>query len=138
MTGDTSQTSNTGNRRELVENILGNLLSAGVISSVAIILIGLVLLFIQHPEYLGGELRADQITATGEGYPHHPMAVVKGAFRLEAPAVIMLGLLLLISTPVLRVITSIAAFALQRDWIFSAITTIVLLILIVAFWLGKA
>ena len=124
-------------RRDTVDKILGNLLSAGVISSVAVIVVGLALLFFQHPDYLGHATRASDIAGRGTGYPHTPLTVLKGALHLEAPAVIMLGLLLLIITPVLRVITSIAAFIFQRDWIFTAITTTVLLILILAFWLGK-
>ncbi len=43
--------------------------------------------------------------------------------------IIQLGLLLLVATPVARVIFSVAAFALQQDWIYVVITLIVLAVL---------
>jgi uncharacterized membrane protein len=45
-------------------------------------------------------------------------------------ALIQLGLFLLIATPVARVILSVAAFAVERDRVYVAITTLVLAILL--------
>ena len=53
-------------------------------------------------------------------------------------AIIMLGLFLLILTPVLRVVVSIYAFAVERDTLYVAITTIVLIILVIAMVIGYA
>ena len=53
-------------------------------------------------------------------------------------AVIVLGLILLIATPVVRVAVSTAAFAQQRDRAYVAITLVVLALLGVSFVLGKA
>lgn len=124
-------------RRRAVESVLGNLLSAGVIASLVVTVAGMVLLFAQHPDYLSAGHDIGQVVGTGQGYPHTPLTVFRGALALEGKAVIMLGILLLIATPVMRVIASIAAFAFQRDWIFTSITTAVLLILLLSFWLGK-
>ncbi|MGZ3673334.1 MAG: DUF1634 domain-containing protein [Ktedonobacterales bacterium] len=44
---------------------------------------------------------------------------------------------MLLATPVLRVIVSIVAFLLEGDWLYAAITTVVLLILVVSFFLGR-
>ena len=44
--------------------------------------------------------------------------------------IIELGLLLLIATPVARVVFSIFAFAVQRDWLYVVVTVIVLGVLI--------
>lgn len=52
--------------------------------------------------------------------------------------VAMLGLLLLIATPVLRVAMSIYVFARERDTTYVVITTLVLLLLILSFVLGAA
>lgn len=51
--------------------------------------------------------------------------------------VMMMGLLLLIATPVMRVAVSILAFAVQRDWRFVAITSVVLALLLLSFLLGN-
>ena len=40
------------------------------------------------------------------------------------------GLLVLMATPVARVCFSVAAFAIQRDWVYVAITLLVLAILL--------
>ena len=48
----------------------------------------------------------------------------------DCPAVIQLGILLLILTPIARVAFSFVGFALERDRTYMALTTIVLLILI--------
>jgi uncharacterized membrane protein len=47
-------------------------------------------------------------------------------------------LLVLIATPIVRVAVSVLAFAYQRDRVFVAVTSAVLLILLLAFFLGKA
>jgi len=52
-------------------------------------------------------------------------------------ALILPGLLLLIATPILRVIVSVVAFTLEKEWAFVGITTVVLLLLFLSFTLGK-
>jgi uncharacterized membrane protein len=52
-------------------------------------------------------------------------------------AVVVLGLLVLLVTPVVRVAVSIIAFLLERDWRYVLITSLVLLILLLSFALGK-
>ncbi len=61
-------------------------------------------------------------------------SIVAGALHLDWLAVIQLGLLVLIATPVARVAISIVAFALERDWIYVGITVLVLAILMYSLW----
>jgi uncharacterized membrane protein len=52
---------------------------------------------------------------------------IRGLAALPAPEVVILaGLLLLIATPVARVVFSLAAFAMEKDWAYVGITAIVL------------
>jgi uncharacterized membrane protein len=125
-------------QREKIETLLGNLLRLGVVLSLITMLTGLVLLFIQNPGYFHSANPAADIIGTGQGYPHTPLAVIAGAIRFDGPSMIMLGVFLLIATPVMRVLTASLAFAMQRDWVFTVITTTVLTILIIAFLLGRA
>ncbi len=55
---------------------------------------------------------------------------------LKPYAVLMLGLFLLILTPVLRVVVSIYAFIKEKDRLYTWITTAVLVILIGAMIIG--
>lgn len=124
--------------RERVETLLGNLLRVGVVLSLLTILTGITLLLVQNPGYFSSPPAANQVVGTGEGYPHTPLAVFEGAFRGDGSSVIMLGVFLLIATPVLRVVTSVLAFAMSRDWIFTAITASVLIVLVISFLLGRS
>jgi len=56
--------------------------------------------------------------------------IVRGAILLDARSWIQLGLLVLIATPVARVLFSIFAFAAQRDRTYVAITLIVATVLL--------
>jgi uncharacterized membrane protein len=55
---------------------------------------------------------------------------VADALALSSGGVIQLGLLLLVATPVARVIFSVFAFARQRDFTYVVLTLIVLAILL--------
>lgn len=56
--------------------------------------------------------------------------IALGAMSGDGLAVIQLGILLLIATPIARVIFSVFAFALQKDWLYVSISCIVLAILL--------
>ena len=59
-------------------------------------------------------------------------AVGTGLRELRPIAIAQAGLLVLIATPVARVMTSVVAFVLERDRLYSAITLLVLAILLVS------
>jgi len=110
-----------------VEQIVGNLLRFGVCLAAAVVLLGGVLFLLRDgatpPEYATFEAQP--------GYLRSPEAIVKTVFSGYHPrALIQLGLLLLIATPVARVFFSIFAFSLQRDWMYVAFTVIVLAVLL--------
>lgn len=113
------------------ERIISAVLRGGVLISGGVILIGLIL-FIAH-----GDWRT--ITnVTKFSFPHSLGSVFSEAGHGSALAIIMVGLLLLIATPVTRIAVSVVTFALERDWRYVVITSIVLLILLISFTLGKA
>jgi uncharacterized membrane protein len=59
-------------------------------------------------------------------------AVVSGLVDMRPVALAQAGLLVLIATPVVRVLTSVVGFALEGDRLYAAITLIVLAILLVS------
>jgi uncharacterized membrane protein len=63
--------------------------------------------------------------------------VVSRVLALQPSGFLALGLLVLIATPILRVIGSIGAFLYERDWRFAGVTTLVLIILSVSMLLGR-
>ena len=120
-----------------VEILISWLLRVGVVTSLSFVLIGLLLMFIHHPSYLVSVMDLQRLTSPGAAFPHTLRDVVNGLLAGRGQAVVAVGLLMLIVTPIMRVAVSIIAFALQRDRAFALITSGVLTILIISFVLGK-
>jgi uncharacterized membrane protein len=109
-----------------VEDLIGNLLRAGVVLSALIVFVGAVVYLARH----GGEL-ADYRVFHGEPNQLRTIpGVLREALAFQGRGIIQLGLLLLIATPVARVVLSIAGFAAERDRMYVGFATIVLVILI--------
>ena len=113
------------------------LLRVGVAISIALILAGTIITFLHHPDYLTSSTAFDSVTGTGASFPTTPTAIIHGLAHLEGRAIVMVGLYLLILTPVMRVGVSIIAFAHERDRAFVAITAFVFLMLVGSLLLGK-
>ncbi|GAC1664356.1 MAG: hypothetical protein PVS3B3_36080 [Ktedonobacteraceae bacterium] len=108
--------------------MIGWILQGGVMLSAAVILLGLLMLSLQPDKFAPQKLQL---------FPQTFSQVWIGLLALRPQAVITLGLLLLIATPVVRVAASIPAFAIERDRRFVVITTIVLLVLLFSiFYVG--
>ena len=120
-----------------VEILISNLLRIGVIASLLVLLTGLLLMFVHHPSYIQSGADFHNLTTPGAAFPHSIHDVSEGIVAGRGQAVVTLGLLLLIITPILRVAVSIVAFAIQRDRVYVVITSAVLLILMASFLLGK-
>ena len=65
-------------------------------------------------------------------------AALRVAGHLWAPGFYSLGLFALILTPFVRVVGSIVAFAVARDWRFVAVTSVVLAVMLVSIAVGAA
>ncbi len=121
-----------------VELLISNLLRTGVLLSLVIIVIGTTITFVRHPDYAADARGVPGISPGGPTYPHTVHDVLIQAARGRGQAIIMLGLLVLLLTPVARVAVSIFAFVYQGDRAFVIITSVVLTVLIISFLLGHA
>lgn len=130
----TAQTDEPITRGELA---ISYLLRGGVVLSLVTILAGVVLMFVHHPDYWHTGDDLERLTKPGAAFPHTLPEVAAGVGEGRGQAVVCVGLLLLIATPILRVAVSIVIFAVQRDYGFVVITTVVLAILLLSFFLGK-
>lgn len=120
------------------ELLISSLLRIGVATSAALAVIGMLLVFRQGSLVHSSHTELLTLTNAGAAYPHSLGAVFRSALHGEGEGIAMLGLLLLIATPVARVTVSIGIFVRERDPRFVAITATVLLLLIVSFFLGAA
>jgi uncharacterized membrane protein len=125
-------------RTRQVELLISNLLRIGVVTSLAVVVAGTVLSFVHHPDFLSSPRELARLTTPGAAFPRTPGEVLAGLRRFQGRAVVVLGLLLLVATPVMRVAVSVFAFVYERDRKFVLITSIVLALLLLSFVLGKA
>jgi uncharacterized membrane protein len=129
MTEQTPEESATSPQRDYqMDRIISVVLRGGVLLSAGLLILGALLYFAR---VLWGGAPADPLS-----FPHSLGDVFSGLGHGDPLAILTLGLIVLLLTPVARVIISIFAFAREHDWLYVAITTLVLLILLVSFLLG--
>ena len=109
-----------------IENILGNLLRAGVLLSALVVSIGGVIYLLRH-----GHSPMDFRVFRGEPADlRDARGIIRDTLALRGRGIIQLGLLLLVATPVARVAFSIFGFAEERDRMYVVFTVIVFSILL--------
>jgi uncharacterized membrane protein len=109
-----------------VEIFLGKLLRWGVLLAALVVFVGGVW-------FLAESHDVAQNYRTFRGEPAELRSVpeiVRQAIELRPLGVIQFGLLLLIATPVARVLFSVLGFGLERDWMYVVITLLVLALLV--------
>lgn len=102
------------------------MLRAGVLGSATLVALGGALYLMQHGNEPSDHRKFQGVAPELRGFG----GILQGCIREQGRALIQLGLVLLILTPVARVGFSVAAFRLERDWTYVATTLIVLAILI--------
>jgi len=109
-----------------IEVILGNVLRSGVVLSAVGVLWGAAIYFARHAHQA-----ADYRIFRGEPSEFRTIpGVIHSVLDGQGRGWIQLGLLLLIATPIARVLFSIAGFVLERDQMYVAFTLIVLGVLL--------
>src|ERR1700741_2492950 len=108
------------------EQIIGILLRTGVTLAALVVFAAAIPYLIQH-----GAAKPDYHTFRSEpAHLRHVSGILKASIALDHAAIIQLGLLILIATPVARVAFSVFAFAEERDWLYVVVTLIVLALLL--------
>ncbi len=116
-----------------LEEIVGNLLRIGVLTAALIVIVGAVL-------YLANYGTAAPAYSTFKGEPQNLrdiFSILGNITALNGRDLIQLGILLLIATPIARVVFSVFAFARERDRTYVMVTLIVMVILIYSLIWGR-
>ncbi|HVT30702.1 MAG TPA: DUF1634 domain-containing protein [Lacipirellulaceae bacterium] len=119
-----------------VELLISNLLRIGVGVSIALIAIGTVVSFVHHPAYWKSSKELQTLVHPVAPFPHTLHGVLEGLRGFDGQAIVALGLLVLIATPVMRVLVSVVAFLQEHDRLYTAITLLVFCLLMLALFLG--
>ena len=113
-----------------MEIYISYVLRIGVMTAGAIILIGLLWFVIGGPPASGPNHLSDVIGNGGHSISVSINSVLSGVAHGNSVAIIQLGVLVLILTPLMRVAMTVFLFTALRDHIFTVITLIVLVVLI--------
>ena len=116
-----------------LEIAMGRMLQVGVTIAAAIVFIGGVMYLAQN----GGSLRDYQHFHEATPAITTVAGIVSSAAHLEPRGIMGFGILLLIATPVCRVIFGVVGFALLRDKLYTVISLIVLAVLVFSFVTGR-
>ena len=109
-----------------LERVIGNLLRYGVLTASLIVLAGGIVYLVRHggeaPEYRQFKGEPDIMRSPGPMW----QAILNGRGR----PLIQFGLLVLIATPIASIICSILGYLLEKDWLYTVLTAIVLLVIL--------
>jgi uncharacterized membrane protein len=108
-----------------MDELMAILLRSGVLLSAGLVFIGGIIFLVRHPMPV-----TDYRVFQGEPQELRTISgILREAGKLHGRGLIQLGLLLLIATPVARVLFSVFAFLYEKDWTYVAVTLTVLAIL---------
>jgi uncharacterized membrane protein len=121
-----------------MELLVSNLLRGGVLVSLAFIVVGTIVTFVNHPEYARSSAELQRLTQPGAAVYTSIGQTASGMLTVHGQAIVAAGLLILIATPVIRVGVSAVAFLWEGDKTYAAICFVVLALLLLSFFLGKS
>src|SRR5262249_6291725 len=102
------------------ELVVGSLLRWGVTLPALVVLVGGAIYLIRH----GTQAPAYQVFRGEPAELRSLAGIFAEAAKLHGRGIIQLGVLLLVATPVARVMFSIFVFARQRDYLYIAVTLV--------------
>ena len=115
-----------------MNDVIAYVLRIGVVISVILILVGAVLLFLQ-----GGSngFTIGELASTGSKINSSLFSfsdIVNGLLSYQGLDFMLIGIIVLIITPIARVIASVLSFMYERNWLYVVITLIVFIDIMVA------
>jgi len=117
-----------------IQQIIGWVLRLGVLISMSVVFIGGCFYWYRH----SGETANYSKFVGVPDFVHSASGIWHGIFTLRGRAIIQAGIILLIATPVIRVLFSAIGFILEKDWLYTGITILVLGIIILSAFTGHA
>jgi uncharacterized membrane protein len=114
--------------------VIGWVLRIGVILSICIVFFGGIIYLYRH-----GQSIADYRVFKGiPVFVRTGSGILNGILTLRGRAIIQAGIVLLIATPIIRVVFSAIGFILEKDYLYTCITLLVLLIIFASMLSGHA
>lgn len=120
--GNEAPSSGTALTDERMEVLMGRLLQSGVFLAAAVVALGGLLYVVHHgTEHVAyGTFRPQPLKLK------HPLSVLVTLRRSGTAGVLEAGILILIATPICRVIFALVSFAIERDRLYVLVSAVVL------------
>jgi uncharacterized membrane protein len=113
---------------------LGKTLRLGTIVSCAITLLGGII-YLFHSHHITPDYSPENFKGAA-GYLREFSGIIPRILEADGAAIIQLGVIVLIATPIVRILFSVVAFLLEKDYLYVGITLLVLGIIIANMVLG--
>jgi uncharacterized membrane protein len=117
-----------------MQAVIGWVLRAGVFVSMLVVFIGGVIYLYRHGQTIANYHEFKGIP----DFVHSPAGIINGILTFRGRAIIQAGIVLLIATPIVRVVFSAIGFIIEKDYLYTGITFIVLLIIVISAFSGHA
>ncbi len=114
-----------------LQQLVGNLLRWGVIIAMSLVVAGLLLYLFQRGE--GAVNYTEFNPLRFQGFAH----LFQGLSNADYHAVIQLGVMVLIATPVMRVVLALIGFALEKDRLYVTVSMIILCVILFSIIYGS-
>ncbi|MGM9474943.1 DUF1634 domain-containing protein [Pedobacter sp. GSP4] len=111
-----------------IQVILGTLLRAGVIISMSIVLVGGIIFLVHN----NGVITDYKVFKPELAKFSSIAAIFKGILTFQGDAIVQFGILMLIFTPIARIIFAIFSFLIERDYLYVLIGFIILAIITIS------
>lgn len=115
-----------------LQHVVSFVLRAGVIVSASV---GLISGIFNLAQRAGDRVAFPHFTGTAEADRQIP-SILTNALHLRPRAMMMVAILLLLLTPIVRVIVSLLGFIKEKDRVYVVVTTVVLITLLASLTLG--
>ncbi|MEM2740422.1 MAG: DUF1634 domain-containing protein [Candidatus Bathyarchaeia archaeon] len=119
-----------------LELLVSHILRIGMVISIALITLGMLLLFVR-----GGSLGypldtlVNPYNTSVNTYTIDYNLLCRGLASFESLSIVLLGLIVMVSTPILRIILCTLVFASEKDRIYIAIAMITLILILSSIFL---
>jgi len=127
------QKNTTGFKDADMQRIIGWILRMGVIVSMAIVIIGGIIFLFRHGQSINDYKDFRKVPP----FIDSVKGIFEGVLYGKGQAIIQLGVIVLISTPILRVLFAVIAFFLEKDRLYTCISLLVLLIIVASMLTGR-
>ncbi|RYE04756.1 MAG: DUF1634 domain-containing protein [Sphingobacteriaceae bacterium] len=105
-----------------IQLLIGNVLRYGVILAIIVVFCGGLIYVYRH----GQETASYHIFNGEPEFLKNITGILNGILQFKGRAIIQFGILLLIATPIVRILLSIIGFFREKDYLYVAITLLVL------------